>query len=443
MSDYMFMLESHMRPQQFAVVQLVQAAAEHAGLNVFLSGGAMRDMLGGFPIQDVDFTAEGNPAKIVKHLVAKSGAVVTSENSLRKSWELRFPSGVMSEIGMAHEAHYPKPAAKPHVKPATIHEDLRGRDFTINAIALSLNRTSRGLLIDPTNGQGDLEAREIRTTGNYTLYDDPARILRMLRLKTRLGFTISTRTQSQYENVREAKLEQKITPPQIYRELRAMADEPNPPLLLETLEAEGLLPLFSANLSGAKLNIAGHHKLLRLRQMVPFGAEFHSENLGLFLFVLTEKLTPKERASLVKYLDIPKADMNTTAKLDAASKKLESTLKSAKLNKASLVYSTLLAAPGEQVLYLAYKSTQRLVQDRIKKHLTQYLPGVLEITEQEVVNWSGLNPDNPKFAQKRQDYILGRLDGRIRKPAPEPIPEPEPPPSGRMLRQPSAARAVR
>ncbi|HZO57738.1 MAG TPA: hypothetical protein VFB63_33835, partial [Bryobacteraceae bacterium] len=72
MSDYMFMLESHMRPQQFAVVQLVQAAAEHAGLNVFLSGGAMRDMLGGFPLHDVDFTVEGNPQKIVKHLVAKS-----------------------------------------------------------------------------------------------------------------------------------------------------------------------------------------------------------------------------------------------------------------------------------------------------------------------------------------------------------------------------------
>lgn len=443
MSDYMFMLESHMRPQQFAVVQQVQAAAEAAGLNVFLSGGAMRDMLGGFPLQDVDFTVEGNPAKIVKALTAKGGAEVVSENALRKSWELKFPSGVVSEIGMAHEAHYPKPGAKPTVKPATIHEDLRGRDFTINAIALSLNRTSRGLLIDPTNGQGDLEAREIRTTGNYTLYDDPVRILRMLRFKARLGFEISARTQSQYENVREAKLEQKITPEQLYRELRAMADEPNPGLLIETLEREGLLTLFSPTITGAKLNLAGHEKLLKLRQMVPFGAEFHSENLGLFLFVLTEKLSPKEKSGLVKFLGIPKADLNAMTKLDAAAKKLESSLKSAKLNKASLVYQALLAAPGEQVLYLAYKSTQRLVQDRIKKHLTQYLPGVLEITEQEVSNWSGLAADDPKFTQKRKDYILGRLDGRIRKPAPEPVPEPEPPPSGRMLRQPSAARASR
>ena len=443
MSDYMFMLESHMRPQQFAIVQVVQTAAEQAGLNVYLSGGAMRDMLGGFPLQDVDFTVEGNPAKLVKQLTAKNSAAVLSEDTLRKSWELRFPSGVVSSIGMAHEARYAKPGAKPQVKPATIHEDLRGRDFTINAIALSLNRASRGLLIDPTNGQGDLEAREIRTTGNYTLYDDAARILRMLRLKTRLGFEVSTRTQSQYENVREAKLELKITPEQLYRELRAMADEPNPGLLIETLEREGLLTLFAPSITGAKLNLAGHEKLLKLRQMVPFGAEFHSENLGLFLFVLTEKLSAKERAGLVKFLGIPKADMSTMTKLDAASKKLETTLKSAKLNRASLVYQTLLAAPGEQVLYLAYKSAQRLVQDRIKKHLTQYLPGVIEITEQEISNWCGLAPEDPKFPQKRKDYILGRLDGRIRKPVPEPVPEPEPHPSGRMLRQPSAARAQR
>lgn len=443
MSDYMFMLESHMRPQQFAIVQLVQAAAEQAGLNVYLSGGAMRDMLGGFPLQDVDFTVEGIPAKLVKQLTAKNGAVVLAEDALRKSWELRFPSGVVSGIGMAHEARYAKPGAKPQVKPATIHEDLRGRDFTINAIALSLNRASRGLLIDPTNGQGDLEAREIRTTGNYTLYDDPSRILRMLRLKTRLGFEVSPRTQSQYENVREAKLELKITPEQLYHELRAMADEPNPGLLIETLEREGLLTLFAPSITGAKLNLPGHEKLLKLRQMVPFGAEFHSENLGLFLFVLTEKLSAKERAGLVKFLGIPKADLATMTKLDAASKKLEATLKSAKLNRASLVYQTLLTAPGEQILYLAYKSAQRLVQDRIKKHLTQYLPGVIEITDQEVSNWCGLAPEDEKFPQKRKDYILGRLDGRIRKPAPEPVPEPEPQPPGRMLRQPSAARASR
>jgi len=74
MSDYMFMLESHLTGEQYRVVGQVQAAAHDAGLNVFLTGGAMRDILGGFPVRDLDFTVEGNPAKIVKALV-KAGAV--------------------------------------------------------------------------------------------------------------------------------------------------------------------------------------------------------------------------------------------------------------------------------------------------------------------------------------------------------------------------------
>lgn len=444
MSDYMFMLESHLRPEQYQALLQVQAAAEHANLNVFLSGGSLRDMLGGFPIRDVDFTVEGNPAAIVKHLVKKNDVKVLQENTLRKSWNVQFPSGVVSELGMAHEAHYVKPATKPIVKPATIHEDLRGRDFTINAIALSLNRTSRGLLIDPTNGQGDLMHREIRTTGNYSLYDDPVRIIRMLRLKIRMGFEISERTKLQYENVREARLEQKITAPQLYRELRAMADEPNPGLLIETLDQEKLLTLFSPAFTGAKINTGGFAKLLKLRQMVPFGSEFKLNNLGLFLHILTEKFTPKDRAALIKDLGISKPDQDVWLKIDQRAKKLETQLKSAKLNKASLVYKFLLEAPGDEVLYLLYHSEQRLVQDRLKKHLTQYLPGVLEITEKEIAAWSKLEPSAPKWAKAREDYIVGRLDGRIRKPVPEPVPEPPPTPMGRgALRQPHAARAVR
>src|SRR5579863_4279849 len=101
---------------------------------------------------------------------------------------------------MARHEKPGKPGAKPQVQAATIHEDLRGRDFTVNAIALSLSRASRGLLIDPTNGAGDLERKELRAVSNYTLYDDPSRILRMFRLQVRLGFAIEERTRMQYQN---------------------------------------------------------------------------------------------------------------------------------------------------------------------------------------------------------------------------------------------------
>jgi tRNA nucleotidyltransferase/poly(A) polymerase len=419
MSDYIFMLESHLSPEMFQVVQLVEAAAEQAGVNLFITGGAMRDMLGGYPVRDLDLTVEGNPSKLVKLVAARSGARIAGTDDNRKSTEFVTKSGLTFHIGMAHQAVYAKPGAKPQVKPATIHEDLRGRDFTINAIALSLTKASRGLLIDPTNGLGDLERREIRTTGNYTLYDDPVRIIRMLRLKARLGFQICERTQMQYENVRDAQLEQKITPKSLYQELRAMADEPDHGAILSLLDQEKLLTLFSPTLAGAKLNTAGFAKLHKLRMLIPFGANIKVNNVGPFFWVLTEKFSPREKAALVKRLGIPKADVDLWQKLDQRAKKLETALKSAKLKKASLVYLLLREAPADQILFLLYRSRQRPVQDRIKNYLTKYVPGVLEITDREVAAHFEVEPGSPKFAKAKADYILGRLDGRIRRPAPE------------------------
>ena len=102
-------------------------------------------------------------------------------------------------------------ARKPQVSPATIQEDLRGRDFTSNAIALSLNKASRGLLLDPMNGLADIERRELRAVTAYGFYDDPARLLRLARLRVRLGFTVEERTRMQVANAREAEVEEQIS----------------------------------------------------------------------------------------------------------------------------------------------------------------------------------------------------------------------------------------
>ena len=194
MSDYMFMLDSHLNADQGKALTCIRDAAEQDNLNLFLTGGAMRDMMGGFPLRDLDFTVEGGSVKFAKALAEKSGAEVLSIDEFRKSVELRFQGRVRASISMARIEHYPKPGGKPHVQPGTIHDDLRCRDFTINAIALSLCKASRGLLLDPLNGLGDLSLKELRAVSNHTLYDDPSRILRMIRLRTRFGFKVDERT---------------------------------------------------------------------------------------------------------------------------------------------------------------------------------------------------------------------------------------------------------
>ena len=94
MSDYMFMLESHLTGEQYRLVGQMQAAAAATGLSLYLTGGAMRDVLGGFPVRDLDFTVEGNPAKLVKLMTTKHGGTVVSTDEPKKSTQLRFEGGV-------------------------------------------------------------------------------------------------------------------------------------------------------------------------------------------------------------------------------------------------------------------------------------------------------------------------------------------------------------
>src|SRR5690349_17628203 len=139
MSDYIYMLESHLSPDQNRVVEDVQAAAAQANVNVFLTGGAMRDMLAGFRIRDLDFVVEGPALKVAKTVADQTGAKIVSQDDNRKLAELVFPSGVTAQVAMSRHEKYGRAGSKPQVTAATIQDDLRGRDFTCNAIALSLN----------------------------------------------------------------------------------------------------------------------------------------------------------------------------------------------------------------------------------------------------------------------------------------------------------------
>src|SRR6478672_1774607 len=295
MSDYMFMLDSHLTAEQSKAVAAVRDGAESANLNLFLTGGAMRDMMGGFAIRDLDFTVEGGSVKFARTIAQKTHAEILSVDELRKAVELLFPGKVTASISMSRQEKFPKPGGKPLVQPATIHDDLRGRDFTVNAIALSLGKASRGLLLDPANGLGDLSRKELRAINNYAFYDDPSRILRMIRFRVRLGFAVDERTQSQYENVREAKLESKIAGPALEQELRQIALEPLAGDVLKGLEDAQLIQLFSPALTGAKLNLLGFQKLQKARQSFSFGSDIIGNSYALFLFLLFEKLSAKER----------------------------------------------------------------------------------------------------------------------------------------------------
>lgn len=422
MSDYMFMLETHLSTGQLRVLREVESAALESGVRLFLTGGALRDMLGAFPIRDLDFTVEGDALNVAKRLVRKTGARIVASDTHRNSAELVFPGGVTAEIAMAREERYPRPGGRPEVTPATIHEDLRCRDFTVNAIALSLHPSSRGLLIDPNNGVADVQHKELRAVSNYSLFDDPSRLLRLVRFRTRLGYTVEPKTQGQYERAREAGLENRIAPRKLAEELRHTADDPACADVVRALDEEGLLKLFCPALTGPKVNLHGLARLQKVRQMVPFGADFRLENFGLFLHVLTEKLSPREKTQLARTIRLNKQELEQWRKLESRARKLERALQSPKLHKPSDLYLALAKAAGDEILFLLMYSSHRIVQDRIKNYLQKYLPLAMEITDEQI-RARGVEPGSRDYEKVKQELIVARLNARPKKPTPPPEPE--------------------
>lgn len=428
MSDYIYMLESHLSPDQNRVVEEVQAAAALSNVNLFLTGGAMRDMLSGNRIRDLDFVVEGNAIKVAKSIADRGAARIVATNEDRKSADLVFTSGVTAQIAMSRQEKVGR-GGKTQISAATIQDDLRGRDFTCNAIALSLNKASRGLLLDPLNGLADIEHKELRAASAYGFYDDPSRLLRMIRLSVRLGFAIEERTRMQVENAREAQVEQQIPARALSDELRRISAEDAPAEILTLLSETGLLKLFSPSLEGAKMNLAGMQRLEKAARMLPDDAKTRATHLGPFLYVLTEKLSPKEKAALIKSTAMPKSDVDAWQKLEAKAKKLETALRSARIKKASQVYHLVTGAPADEVLFLLYHSTLKPVQERLRNYFQKYLPQVQEILPEEWATVEG-KPGTPKYNKAREDFVSHRLDRRVKKPVPPPeLPPPPPPPS--------------
>src|SRR5213083_2000303 len=240
MADYIYTMEIRLTPDQQRGVTLVQDIARDAGMNVYLTGGAVRDIISGFPIRDLDFTVQRNPAKLQKDL-ERAGVVIGGGDDDSKVLYIGLPGNVRAEISMPRTERYEKVGKPPIVSPATIIEDLRRRDFTVNAMALSLNPGSRGLLTDPFNGVADIEAKVLRVLHNYAFYEEPSRLIRATRLATRFHWALEERTQARYDAAKENNYIENIADRPLGHEIEQLAHEDDPVNVLKALEKEGWL----------------------------------------------------------------------------------------------------------------------------------------------------------------------------------------------------------
>jgi tRNA nucleotidyltransferase (CCA-adding enzyme) len=180
------------------LVEALLAQAECWGLGVHLVGGPVRDHLRGRPLRDVDLAVEphaGHDALALVDAVAKPPWRVVAHPRFRTA---RLESGGLAvDVATVRAERYAHPGALPEVAPGMLEEDLRRRDFTVNALAIPLSKAARSdhpAVIDVAGGLRDLGERRLRVMHPRSFHDDPTRALRAARLAVRLEFALARGT---------------------------------------------------------------------------------------------------------------------------------------------------------------------------------------------------------------------------------------------------------
>jgi tRNA nucleotidyltransferase (CCA-adding enzyme) len=372
MPDYMYLLESRLSPEQRAVMERVQELSRTQDVNVYLTGGAVRDLISGMPIRDLDFTVEGNPVKMVREL-EKGGARVVWENEKIRHHEMIFAGDVDGSVSAAREDYYERPGIKPEYRFSSVMEDLRRRDFGINAIAISLNTQSRGLLLDPMNGLADLEKQEVRALSIHAFTNQPIRLMRILRYAARMGFKMESRTQEWFDLAMERKLIDRIEGADVGHELRALAREDNPVATLKLWESHGLLALIHPSLQKRKPDYDSLNKLARVRSNL-YGAGLRPRLHLAVAYYTLGRLKSRESAAALRNLEYRASEVEEIAELVPETQKVVKMLKSAKTNAAKEAYYYLASLPAETLAFIEVEMPNPRALSKIRNYLQKWRP---------------------------------------------------------------------
>src|SRR5262245_22752469 len=205
------------------VFEAVAAAAEPYD-GVYLVGGTVRDILLGEPNFDVDVAVEGDAIELARRLAEALDGRVRAHTKFGTAVVL-YGNDQRVDVVTARTEFYDAPASLPSVEHATIREDLFRRDFTINAMAVSLKGDDFGRLVDPFTGRRDLETRMIRVLHNLSFIDDPTRIFRAIRYESRYGFRMDDHTQRLARGTIEMGLVGDLSSARLRDELVALLEE--------------------------------------------------------------------------------------------------------------------------------------------------------------------------------------------------------------------------
>ncbi len=394
------------------LVYLARDIAARENIYVYLVGGFVRDLILGVKNFDLDILVEGEgmafagklarllKARLIRHKRFKTAAIALSPDS-------------KIDIASSRKESYPQPAQLPFVSRGNLKDDLFRRDFTINAMAISINSGDFGKLIDFHGGCDDLRRKNIRILHDLSFIDDPTRILRAIRFKERYNFRIEPRTLQFLKEAVKLKMLQRVEPQRIRDDLIPILKERHP--VKEIIRIQELMGFSFINqqLSLSKKNL----ELLRsIEKQIKYFKESHPQRRPLdtwliFFIGLIDSLDIKQvRHTCVKF-SFRKGEVKRILAYKKIEHKFMLRLAQEKI-KPSQVYALLEPISYEVIVLLKAKYKNRHIQQHIEDFLRLYNGMRIHLCGHDL-NRLGLKP-GPAYKKIFKKILNAKLDGWVR-----------------------------
>lgn len=413
------LLKNRLPAPLLSLIERVEQLADQLDVSAFLVGGFVRDLLLGIPNFDLDFVVEGDGMEFGKVLAKELSAEWTVHErfgtiSIALPPALNLPQMHHLDVATARTEYYEYPTALPTVERSSIKKDLYRRDFTINALAIRINRTP-GELLDYFGGRQDLKNKVIRVLHSLSFVEDPTRVFRAIRFEQRFGFRISKETEAFIQQAQTMELFQRLSGARLGNELIHMLEEPAPGNGIRRLKEFRLVPFIHPKLH---TNPPVPNMFESIEKMLTWFTVEHPDIsvkrwliYGLAWF---ESIGTVELNNTWKRLGFPQGHITTAGDYLAAQSTLIRTLNRTSLAP-SEAYGLLSIWSNEILLFLMAKTqlkpTTQRAMERIRQYLTTWQHVSIGVTGHDLESL-GL-PKGPAYRRVLDAIFKAKLDGLV------------------------------
>lgn len=357
-------------------IKTVARLADQQGVAAFIVGGIVRDVLLKKKSFDIDIVFEGDALRIARLSAQAFDAKLVVHKQFGTA-VCHLPDASMIDFATARKEFYVVPGALPRVVFSTLKNDLMRRDFTINSMAICINKQGFGELVDYCHGLDDLLLKKIRVLHDNSFIDDATRILRAVRFEQRLGFKIEKNTLALLKAALKAGASNHIKKPRYFAEYQKFFIESSPVLCLKRLNHLGGLWLCHKPLDGLFNRVRAVERGLN---------QFHliDDVVNFYLMAFFEKETPAIVVGAAKDLALKKGQKKSLIQLKAALK-LRYVLSKKQITP-SQVYQMLKPFNTDVIYYMLFRCKAAIVGQHIQHYLFTTSLVKLKISGQDCRN---------------------------------------------------------